>query len=189
MSFVAPSVLSVLELFKGPLAGMRFADVDAEGLAALIASVDAAGVEVSDAEAKVGELQQALAVQQEALLALAQRALAYARVFAESDDQLSSELNGISLPRSGKPRKASAPKSSDVPSVAGSLQAQSDAASADAELAPGTASLEGRAVELDADTSGASLVPALASTRKSRRTRGAVSDGQADPEARVSASE
>ena len=187
MSFVPPPVLSVLELFKGPLAGMRFADVDADGLASLIARVDAAGAEATDAEAKLAELQQALAVQQDALLALAQRALAYARVFAESHEELLSELNGISLPRSGKPRKASSGKSSDAPGAP--VQVQLDSEPVLAELAFGAGSVEARAIELDSEPTNAHAVPVVPSARKSRRARAALSDAQLDEEARASASE
>lgn len=194
MSIVPPSVLSVLELFKGPLAGMRFADVDADGLSSLLASVEAAGVEVTAAEVQLAELQQALAVQQEALLALAQRALAYARVYAESHDELLNELNGISMPRPAKPRKASAPKFPDPPSAEGSVQAPAASASAGDERAPHAAAAEGRAIEFDSgpsEASEASEAPAMpvSSARKSRRTRAAISDSQADEDTRASASE
>ncbi len=188
MSFVSPPVLSVLELFNGPLAGMRFADVDAEGLASLVARVDAAGADVSAAEAKLSELQQALTVQQEALLALAHRALAYARVYAESNEELLSELNGISLPRPAKPRKASAAKSSDVSGPPGAVRAQPEASAA-AELNPGAQSIEGRAIELDVESTEASAVPVAPNARKVRRGRAALSEAQPDEDARASASE
>jgi hypothetical protein len=56
-------------------------------------------------EATLAELKQGLAQRQEALLVLAQQALAYARVYAENDEPLLEELNRISLPRAAKPRK------------------------------------------------------------------------------------
>jgi hypothetical protein len=95
----------VLELFKGPLSSVRFADIDATGLTNLAAEVEAAASEVEHHEAKLAELRQGLALRQEALLVLAQQALAYARVYAENDEPLMEELNRISLPRAGKPRK------------------------------------------------------------------------------------
>src|ERR1041384_8285717 len=94
-SSLPPAIPSVLELFKGPLASLRFAEIDAAGLASLAAEVESADAEVSAQEAKLAELRQELAVRQDALLALAQRALAYARVYAESNDELLESLNRI----------------------------------------------------------------------------------------------
>jgi hypothetical protein len=106
MTSLSPSIQSVLELFKGPLSNVRFADIDAEGLARVAAEVEAAGSEVQRQEEELATLRQTLAQRQEALLVLAQQALAYARVYAENDEPLLEELNRIALPRSAKPRKA-----------------------------------------------------------------------------------
>lgn len=108
----SPAIQSVLDLFKGPLADVRFADIDAAGLTRLAAEVEDAAAEVSEHEAKLAEFRQGLAERQEALLVLAQRALAYARVYAENNDELLEELNRISLPRASKPRKPSVAKAS-----------------------------------------------------------------------------
>jgi hypothetical protein len=107
MTSLSPPIQSVLDLFKGPLADVRFAHIDAAGLASLAAEVEAAGAEVEQQEDKLTELRQALAQRQDALLALAQQALAYARVYAEHDEALLEELNRISLPKPAKPRKPS----------------------------------------------------------------------------------
>jgi len=147
----SPAIQSVLDLFKGPLANVRFADIDANGLANLAAEVESAAGEVNEHEAKLAELRQALGERQEALLVLAQRALAYARVYAENDDQLLEALNRISLPRASKPRKAGAPKASateEAPmQVAPATEGEEDAAAAvevaapvPAEVAPARAS-------------------------------------------------
>src|SRR3954466_15377885 len=106
----SPAIQSVLDLFKGPLAKVRFADIDAAGLASLAAEVESAAGEVNEHEGKLAELRQTLTERQEALLVLAQRALAYARVYAENNDELLEELNRISLPRATKARKPSATK-------------------------------------------------------------------------------
>lgn len=99
------AVQSVLELFQGPLANVRFADVDAAGLASLAGEVEAAASEVEAHEAALVELRQSLAQRQEALLALAQQALAYARVYAENnDEQLLDVIAAIALPRATAPR-------------------------------------------------------------------------------------
>jgi hypothetical protein len=100
------AVQSVLELFQGPLANVRFADVDAAGLASLAGEVEAASAEVEAREAALVELRQSLAQRHDALLALAQQALAYARVYAENnDEQLLEVIGAIALPRATKPRK------------------------------------------------------------------------------------
>jgi hypothetical protein len=100
-------VQAVLELFQGPLAEVRFADVDAARLADAARVLDAAAAAVAEQEAQLAELRQTLADRQDALLVLAQRALAYARVYAEHDEALSEQLSRITLPRASKPRKAS----------------------------------------------------------------------------------
>jgi len=114
----SPAIQSVLALFKGPLASVRFADIDAAGLASLAAEVESAASDVNDHEAKLAELRRALAERQEALLVLVQRALAYARVYAESNDALLEELNRIALPRVSKPRKQGSAKSSGAEDAA-----------------------------------------------------------------------
>jgi len=106
MTSLPPPVQSVLELFQGPLAGVRFAEIDSAGLAKLAAEVETAASEVQEHEGKLAELRQILAQRQEALLTLAQQALAYARVYAENDEPLLEAVNRISLPRPAKPRKA-----------------------------------------------------------------------------------
>ena len=112
MTLLSPPVQAVLELFKGPLADVRFADVDAAGLASVAAEVESAAAEVARQEAQLTELRQSLTERQDALLLLAQRALAYARVYAEHDEALTEQLGRISLPRAAKPRKPSATKES-----------------------------------------------------------------------------
>jgi hypothetical protein len=118
MTLLSPPVQAVLELFKGPLADVRFADVDAAGLAGVAAEVESAAAEVARQEAQLGELRQSLTERQDALLLLAQRALAYARVYAEHDEALTEQLARISLPRAAKPRKTNATKLEGAETVA-----------------------------------------------------------------------
>jgi hypothetical protein len=108
MTSLPQPLQAVVSLFEGPLSGVRFADIDAAGLTKLAADVSRVQVEVEAHEAKLVELKQYLAQRQEALQALAQQALAYARIYAEGDDALTAQLNDISLPRATKPRKAKA---------------------------------------------------------------------------------
>jgi hypothetical protein len=108
MSPLSPPIQALLELFQGPLAEVRFADVDAAGLSQQANLVDSAAVAVAEQEARLALLRQTLVEQQDALAVLAQRALAYARVYAEQDDALTEQLTRIALPRASKPRKVNA---------------------------------------------------------------------------------
>lgn len=114
MNSMSPPLQAVLQLFQGPLADVRFADIDAAGLASITAEVESAADAVAQQEAQLSELRQTLVERQDALLLLAQRALAYARVYAEHDDALTEQLARISLPRPAKPRKANPGKAADA---------------------------------------------------------------------------
>jgi hypothetical protein len=111
MSSLSSPLQSVVALFTGPLQGVRFADIDGDGLSALASEVESLTSEVEAHEAHLAQLRDALTQKHETLLALAQQALAYARIYAEGDETLSAELNEIALPRATKPRKSTAPKS------------------------------------------------------------------------------
>jgi hypothetical protein len=154
MTLLSPPVQAVLELFQGPLADVRFADVDAAGLAGVAAEVESAAAEVARQEAQLAELRQSLTERQDALLVLAQRALAYARVYAEHDEALTEQLARISLPRAAKPRKANATKPEGTEPVA---QVEPVAATATEPVAV-QARAEG---EVEADADAEAPAPAL----------------------------
>jgi hypothetical protein len=160
MTLLSPPVQAVLELFQGPLADVRFADVDATGLASVAAEVESAAAAVARQEAQLSELRQSLSERQDALLVLAQRALAYARVYAEHDEALTEQLARISLPRAAKARKASATKSDGGEAVA---QAEPAAAESSASAAEAPAAVDADAnADADADASSAEApTPAL----------------------------
>jgi hypothetical protein len=92
-------IQSLLAVFTTSLADVRFADVDGERLAQFAAEVEAAAETVAAAQSALDAAQGALQERQDTLLHQAQRALAYARVYAESDEPLSVQLEAISLPR------------------------------------------------------------------------------------------
>lgn len=106
MTSLSQPLQAVVTLFEGPLAGVRFGDVDAAGLSKLAIEVSQVATELAEHEAKLASLRQELEQRHEALLTLAQRALAYARIYAEGDQALSAQLSAISLPRAAKARKA-----------------------------------------------------------------------------------
>jgi hypothetical protein len=97
---IAPAVQAVLELFATDLGELRFPDVDQQVLAHASAAVLSRAEEVAAAEAMLLAAKEALLDASEALLGKCQRALAYARIYAEDDRELQQKLEVISLPRS-----------------------------------------------------------------------------------------
>jgi hypothetical protein len=108
MTAISPPIQAILDLFDGPLEEVRFADIDAATLRRLAGEVRTASSELEAQQALLSTLQQALTERQDQLLLLAQRAVAYARVYAENDAELSARLATISLPRAAKRQKAEA---------------------------------------------------------------------------------
>jgi hypothetical protein len=108
MTTAIPAPIQImLELFTSALADVRFADVDGQTLGRCAAEVEAAAEGVAAAQAAVDAARETLRQKQDALLQMAQCALAYARVYAEGDEALSSQLDGVNLPRSTRrPRVA-----------------------------------------------------------------------------------
>lgn len=90
---------ALLSTFETDLHDVRFGDVDAASLAALAAEVDAADAAVARAQSALDDARAALVAKNDALLQHAHRALAYARVYAESDPALAARLATITLPK------------------------------------------------------------------------------------------
>jgi hypothetical protein len=166
MTLLSPPVQAVLELFQGPLADVRFADVDATGLASVAAEVESAAAAVARQEAQLSELRQSLSERQDALLVLAQRALAYARVYAEHDEALTEKLARISLPRAAKARKASATKSEGGEAVAQAEPAALESSASAAEAPAAAVEVE---VEADADADASSAEAPAPALRNGKR--------------------
>jgi ATP-dependent Clp protease ATP-binding subunit ClpA len=99
---ISPAMRALLEVFSTELSEVKFPDVDAEVLDEAAARVKAQAEAVAQAQAALEAARQALGESQEALLQKGQRALAYARVFAEEDAALSTKLEAISLPRAAR---------------------------------------------------------------------------------------
>jgi multidrug efflux pump subunit AcrA (membrane-fusion protein) len=99
-------VQTLLDLFTTSLADVRFADVDGQTLARYAADVEAAAESVGAAQVALNAAREALQEKQDALLQRAQRALAYARVYAETDEVLSGQLEAVSLPRATRRSRA-----------------------------------------------------------------------------------
>jgi hypothetical protein len=105
-SAIPAPIQTLLDLFTTSLADVRFADVDGQTLGRCAVEVDSAAEVVASAQAALDAARETLRLKQDVLLQRAQSALAYARVYAEGDDALSSQLDGVSLPRSTRRPRA-----------------------------------------------------------------------------------
>lgn len=99
---VAPAVLELVEVFEERGADLKFPDLDAKVLQDAVCEVERAAAEVQRLEAELERARELLSSRQEGLHGKAQRALAYARVFAEEDAELSERLAKVLLPRTRK---------------------------------------------------------------------------------------
>ncbi len=96
---ISPALQDLLKLFGQELATVKFPDMDRAVLEEAAEGVKEKAEAVARAQAALDAAKQSLHESQEALLQTGQRALAYARIFAEDDAELSAKLDGISLPR------------------------------------------------------------------------------------------
>lgn len=85
----------VLDLFRGKLSGVRFPDLDLSVLEDSERELLAAQVALEEAEAALEAARAVLNERSHALSAKTQRALAYAKVFAEEDTELSETVASI----------------------------------------------------------------------------------------------
>ena len=102
MNAIPTPIQALLDVFSTSLADVRFADVDGQALARLAGEAQTAADLVATAQVALDAAKDALQERQETLLFQAQRALAYARVYAETDEALSAQLDAVSLPRAGR---------------------------------------------------------------------------------------
>lgn len=86
---------SVIALFAEALPDVRFPDMDLSVLESAADDLRSAQVELEQIEAELAAARAALAQQADQLTLRAQRALAYARVFAESDPELAGRVEAI----------------------------------------------------------------------------------------------
>ncbi len=100
----------VLALFDDALSEVRFPDVDAEVLDALMQHVHEAHAEVEHAERALEAARARRAGHIEALDAVVLRALAYARVFSEGDPSVRERVQSIDRDHGAAPAAAPAGK-------------------------------------------------------------------------------
>lgn len=94
----APAQL-VLDFFDNELADVKFADIDRSVLQTALEQVQVLAEEQARAEAALRAAQDNLQNGLDGLLGKCQRALSYARIYAESDPELSRRLEAIVIPR------------------------------------------------------------------------------------------
>ena len=97
---IPSAVQEVVDLFVHELASLKFGDLEPSGLAQTCEEVKGLAADVAHTELELENARTRLADKRDALLQQAQRALAYARVYAESRPELASRLERITLPRS-----------------------------------------------------------------------------------------
>lgn len=111
-----PVLREVLSLFADVLPALKFPDVDGAALAAQARGVEALFRVVQEQEQSLRDARKDLADAQEALLQRAWRAVAYARVYADGDPELSARLDTITFPpRSRTLRASGTPATADPP--------------------------------------------------------------------------
>ena len=98
---ISPAMRALLDVFSNELAEVKFPDVDSEVLEEAAGRVRSQAEAVTRALAALEAARQALAESQDQLLQKGHRALAYARVFAEEDIDLSMKVEAINLPKRG----------------------------------------------------------------------------------------
>jgi hypothetical protein len=99
---ISSSIQEFLDVFKKDLGSVVFADVSLEGLESLAQKVRADSRELQDILKRVEVAREKLETEKNELLAKAGRGLAYAKIFAEGNDELLDKLSRINL---GKPSR------------------------------------------------------------------------------------
>jgi hypothetical protein len=134
----------VIDLYEQALAGVQFPDLDLSALQTTRQELDHAQAEVERVERELAAAREVLEARVQALNAKAERALAYARIFAQDNSELSAQIAEIGrkkpgqLQDGGEPKKRGRKKKSDAPSdlftERGAAEAEHGDTAAEAEL-------------------------------------------------------
>jgi hypothetical protein len=108
----------VIDLYADELAEVRFPDLDLSALLYAQAELHAAQLEVERVEAELADKRAELELRSQALLAKTERALAYARVFAQGDETLAPRLAEI-----GRGKRSLSSHPSQTASASGTIEA------------------------------------------------------------------
>lgn len=112
---VPPSLNAVIELFENELAHLKFPDLDRAVLAAAADRVEAQAAALRQAEAALMATREALQDSLDALQHKCQRALAYARIYAEDDADLLGRIDAVEVVRPRGPRSVASVPTSGAP--------------------------------------------------------------------------
>jgi hypothetical protein len=158
---VAAPIRALLELFVGELALVKFPELDAEVLRDAAGQVSSRSEALARAEAAVERARVELGEAQETLQQKAQRALAYARIYAEDQPELAGKLEDITLPRAQRRLTRLEPTPSPVAAPA-AVPAAPVAAAEPAPVDPGAPAPKRRGRPPKAAQATAGLFPAPA---------------------------
>lgn len=128
---LAPFARDVLELYANELSDVRFPDLDLASLRAAASEVLACQEEVDRLEAELRDAHECMAGRNAALHARAERAFAYARIYAEGNPELDERVAAIRPQGASSP--AAAPKKRGRPKKESAQQAELEALDAAAE--------------------------------------------------------
>lgn len=101
-SSIHPAQQAVMDLYATDLSSLKFPDVDHAVLEAAAKRVQTDAQAVKVAEEALAAARATMAESQEVLMQKCQRALAYARVYAEENPDLAQKVDAITLPKAGK---------------------------------------------------------------------------------------
>lgn len=107
---VSEPLAALIEVFGAHAAALCFPEVDHATLEGLAAELRQAAVEVERQERALLQARQLLDERRDALRARAERGLAYARIYAEDDEALREQLEGIDLGATAQPAEKRAAK-------------------------------------------------------------------------------
>lgn len=102
---VSPALLDLLAVFEGPLAAVQFPGVDQTILQELVDQVRGRARELDQLRAQLDALHGQLTEARARLDRTAEQGLAYARVFAAADSELTARLADIHLGGRPEPRR------------------------------------------------------------------------------------
>jgi hypothetical protein len=107
---IPQDIAEFLSFFEKHLGGLSFPDVDRDTLCGLAESVRAEAATLDALEQQVQAQRQALESARCELRRVAERGLAYARVYADGKDGLDAKLDALSISRGGAPASEPARK-------------------------------------------------------------------------------
>jgi hypothetical protein len=105
-----PFARQLIDLYEDAMAEVRFPDLDLARLRAVEEALLAAQVELERAEAALDTMRCARDAQAQALSQHAERALAYAKIFAADDEALTSRLAELGRRQPGSSSNAAQPR-------------------------------------------------------------------------------